>query len=83
MREVKVGEVFYGKVVRIMTFGAFVELLPGKDGLVHISKLANHRVNKVEDVVNIGDEILVRVEEIDEKGRVNLTRKGLLPEDQQ
>lgn len=83
VREVKVGEVFYGKVVRIMTFGAFVELLPGKDGLVHISKLANHRVNKVEDVVNIGDEILVRVEEIDEKGRVNLTRKGLLPEDQQ
>ena len=64
-----------------MTFGAFVELLPGKDGLVHISKLANHRVGKVEDVVNIGDEILVRVEEIDEKGRVNLTRKGLLPED--
>ena len=53
------------------------------NGLVHISKLANHRVNKVEDVVNIGDEILVRVEEIDEKGRVNLTRKGLLPEDQQ
>jgi len=79
--EVAVGEVYLGKVVRIMTFGAFVELLPGKDGLVHISKLSNHRVNKVEDVVNIGDEILVRVEEIDDKGRVNLTRKGLLPED--
>ncbi len=79
--EIAVGEVYLGKVVRIMTFGAFVELLPGKDGLVHISKLANHRVGKVEDVVNIGDEILVRVEEIDEKGRVNLTRKGLLPED--
>lgn len=78
-REVKVGEVFLGQVVRIMTFGAFVQLLPGKDGLVHISKLANHRVNKVEDVVNIGDEIMVRVEEIDEKGRINLTRKGLLP----
>jgi polyribonucleotide nucleotidyltransferase len=76
-----VGEVYLGKVVRIMTFGAFVELLPGKDGLVHISKLSNRRVNKVEDVVNIGDEILVRVEEIDDKGRVNLTRKGLLPED--
>jgi polyribonucleotide nucleotidyltransferase len=79
--EVAVGEVYLGKVVRIMTFGAFVELLPGKDGLVHISKLSNRRVNKVEDVVNIGDEILVRVEEIDDKGRVNLTRKGLLPED--
>ena len=80
--EVAVGEVYLGKVVRIMTFGAFVELLPGKDGLVHISKLSNHRVGKVEDVVNIGDEILVRVEEIDDKGRVNLTRNGLLPEDQ-
>lgn len=79
--EVAVGEVYLGKVVRIMTFGAFVELLPGKDGLVHISKLSNRRVAKVEDVVNIGDEILVRVEEIDEKGRINLTRKGLLPED--
>ena len=80
-RDVKVGEVFLGKVVRIMNFGAFVELLPGKDGMVHISKLANHRVEKVEDVVNIGDEILVRVDEIDDKGRVNLTRKGLLPGD--
>ena len=79
--EVTVGEVYLGKVVRIMTFGAFVELLPGKDGLVHISKLSNRRVAKVEDVVNIGDEILVRVEEIDDKGRINLTRKGLLPED--
>ncbi len=81
VREVAVGEVFLGKVVRIMTFGAFVQLLPGKDGLVHISKLDRHRVNKVEDVVNIGDEILVRVEEIDDKGRINLTRKGLLPDD--
>ena len=80
-RDVKVGEVFLGKVVRIMTFGAFVQLTPNKDGMVHISKLANTRVNKVEDVVKIGDEILVRVEEIDDKGRVNLTRKGLLPED--
>lgn len=80
-REIKVGEVFLGKVVRIMNFGAFVELLPGKDGMVHISKLANHRVEKVEDVININDEILVRVEEIDDKGRINLTRKGLLPED--
>lgn len=81
VREIKVGDVFLGKVVRIMTFGAFVELLPGKDGMVHISKLSNERVGKVEDVVNIGDEILVKVVEIDDKGRINLTRKGLLPED--
>lgn len=80
-REIKLGDVFLGKVVRIMTFGAFVELLPGKDGMVHISKLSNERVGKVEDVVNIGDEILVKVVEIDDKGRINLTRKGLLPED--
>ena len=75
------GDVYLGKVVRIMNFGAFVELAPGKDGLVHISKLSNEHVNKVEDVVNIGDEILVRVVEIDKQGRVNLTRKGLLPGD--
>ena len=64
-----------------MNFGAFVELAPGKDGLVHISKLSNEHVKKVEDVVNIGDEILVRVAEIDRQGRINLTRKGLLPDD--
>lgn len=79
VKEIEVGEVYLGKVVRIMPFGAFVELLPGKDGMVHISKLARERVEKVEDVVNIGDEILVKVIEIDEKGRVNLTRKDLLP----
>jgi polyribonucleotide nucleotidyltransferase len=60
--------------VRIMNFGAFVEILPKRDGLVHISQLADHRVNKVEDVVNIGDEIMVKVMEIDKKGRVNLRR---------
>ncbi|MCL1885603.1 MAG: polyribonucleotide nucleotidyltransferase [Dehalococcoidia bacterium] len=77
-REIKSGEVFTGKVVRIMNFGAFVELLPGKDGLVHISELENHRVDKVEDVVKIGDEITVKVIEIDSQGRVNLSRRALL-----
>ena len=66
-------QLYYGKVVRILPFGAFVELAPGKDGMVHISKLANRRVEKVEDVVNIGDMIWVKVTEIDEKGRVNLS----------
>ena len=80
-KDIEVGEVYLGTVVRIMPFGAFVELLPGKDGMVHISKLARERVNKVEDVVNVGDEILVKVIEIDDKGRVNLTRKDLLPEE--
>ncbi len=80
-RDIEVGDVFLGKVVRIMQFGAFVELLPGKDGLVHISKLDNRRVEKVEDVVSIGDEILVKVVEIDKQGKINLTRKGLLPDD--
>lgn len=81
VKDIEVGTVYLGKVVRIMNFGAFVQLAPGKDGLVHISKLANERVEKVEDVVNIGDEILVRVAEIDGQGRINLTRKGLLPGD--
>ena len=82
VKDIEVGDVFLGKVVRIMPFGAFVNLTPGKDGLVHISKLSNKRVEKVEDVVNLGDEILVRVVEIDKQGKINLTRKGLLPEDQ-
>lgn len=64
---IEVGEIYYGKVVRLMNFGAFVELLPGKDGMVHISKLADHRVEKVEDEVKVGDEILVKVVEIDDK----------------
>ena len=76
----EVGALYYGKVVRILQFGAFVELAPGKDGMVHISKLANHRVEKVEDVVNIGDMIWVKVIEIDEKGRVNLSYKDALKE---
>ena len=76
----EVGQLYYGKVVRILQFGAFVELAPGKDGMVHISKLADHRVNKVEDVVNIGDMIWVKVTDIDEKGRVNLSYKDALKE---
>lgn len=77
-KEVEVGEVYLGKVTRLMNFGAFVEVLPGKEGLVHISKLANERVEKVEDVVNVGDEIMVKVIEIDKQGRVNLSRKDCL-----
>lgn len=79
VKEVEVGEIYEGKVMRILDFGAFVELLPGKEGLVHISKLAWERVNKVEDVVHIGDTITVKVVEIDDQGRINLSRKALLP----
>ena len=78
-KEVAVGEIYLGKVVKVTTFGAFVEILPGKEGLVHISKLAHERVKKVEDVVNIGDEITVKVVEIDKQGRINLSRKDTLP----
>ncbi|THF81218.1 polyribonucleotide nucleotidyltransferase [Cohnella fermenti] len=78
VREVIVGEIYLGTVKRIEKFGAFVEILPGKDGLVHISQLAVERVAKVEDVVNIGDKIQVKVTEIDQMGRVNLSRKVLL-----
>ena len=74
----EIGSIYKGKVVRIMNFGAFVEIAPGKDGLVHISKLDMQRVNKVEDVVSIGDEILVKVIEIDDQGRLNLSRKDAL-----
>jgi polyribonucleotide nucleotidyltransferase len=77
VKEAKPGETYRGKVTRLMNFGAFVEIFPGKEGLVHISELAPSRVNKVEDVVKIGDEIEVRVKEIDNMGRVNLTRRGL------
>ncbi|EDS76374.1 polyribonucleotide nucleotidyltransferase [Clostridium botulinum C str. Eklund] len=77
-REVKEGEVYLGKVTKIANFGAFVEILPGKEGLVHISKLDVKRVNKVEDVVSVGDEILVKVTEIDSMGRVNLSRKDAI-----
>src|SRR5207244_7075882 len=77
-REVEAGEIYTGKVTRILPFGAFVEILPGKEGLVHISELANYRVPTVEDVVNIGDEVQVLVTEIDRQGRVNLSRRALL-----
>ncbi len=73
------GEVYTGRVSRIMPFGAFVEILPGKEGLVHISQLSWERVNSVEDVLNVGDEVTVRVCEIDSQGRINLSRKDLLP----
>ncbi|MBM7711937.1 MULTISPECIES: polyribonucleotide nucleotidyltransferase [Enterococcus] len=81
-KEVKVGEVYLGKVVRIEKFGAFVNLIKGKDALVHISQLANERVNKVEDVVKLGDEVLVKVTEIDRQGRVNASRKALLKDEE-
>lgn len=76
--EAEVGKVYTGKVTRLMAFGAFVEILPGKEGLVHISQLSTERVNKVEDVVSVGDEIVVKVTEIDQKGRINLSRKAVL-----
>jgi polyribonucleotide nucleotidyltransferase len=81
--DVEVGALYMGKVTRLMNFGAFVEVLPGKEGLVHISQLAKERVAKVEDVVNVGDEIMVKVVEIDKQGRVNLSRKAVLVGDEQ
>jgi polyribonucleotide nucleotidyltransferase len=79
-KDVSAGDVYTGKVTRIMAFGAFVEVLPGKEGLVHISELSDRRVGKVEDVVNIGDEVKVVVTEIDRQGRINLSRRALLEE---
>ena len=77
-KEVEVGETYEGKVTRIMNFGAFIEILPGKEGLLHISKMAKERVEKVEDVMNIGDVVKVKVTEIDSQNRINLSRKELL-----
>ena len=77
--EVELGAVYKGKVTRIVNFGAFVELLPGKEGLLRIGNIAHERIEKVEDVLNVGDEVEVKVTEIDEKGRVNVSRKVLLP----
>lgn len=79
-KDVEVGTIYLGKVTKITTFGAFVEILPGKEGLVHISKLDVTRVNKVEDIVSVGDEILVKVTEIDNQGRINLSRKDAIKE---
>lgn len=80
VREVEVGKIYLGKVVRIEKFGAFVEIFPGQDGLVHISQLAEERVAKTEDVVSVGDQIYVKVTEIDDRGRVNLSRKEAMKE---
>ncbi|MDB5043828.1 MAG: polyribonucleotide nucleotidyltransferase, partial [Candidatus Eremiobacteraeota bacterium] len=76
--EVKVGETYLGTVTRLMNFGAFVAFLPGKEGLVHISQLAPDRVERVEDVVKPGDQIMVKVIEVDSQGRINLSRKAVL-----
>ncbi len=78
-KDVQPGQIFLGKVTRLMNFGAFVEFAPGKEGLVHISKLDNKRVEKVEDICQVGDEMLVKVLEIDKQGRINLSRKDALP----
>ena len=78
LKEPEPGEIYEGKVTRIMNFGAFVEILPGKEGLIHISKIAKERIDKVEDVLHVGDEVKVKVVEIDDQGRINLSRKALL-----
>ena len=75
-RSVQVGESFQGKITRLMNFGAFAEVLPNQEGLIHISELADHRVERVEDVVNVGDIVTVKVKNIDDQGRINLTMKG-------
>lgn len=80
VRKVQPGEIFDGKVVRLMDFGAFVEILPGKDGMVHVSQLANYRVGAPSDIVKVGDTLKVQVQEIDEQGRINLTHKPFAPE---
>jgi polyribonucleotide nucleotidyltransferase len=81
VRRVEEGQVYLGRVTRIIPFGAFVEFLPGKEGMVHISQLAEHRVNKVEDELAVGDEVVVKVRSIDNRGRLNLTRLGISPEE--
>ena len=81
VKEPEVGEIYYGKVVRLMNFGAFVNIMPNKDGMVHISKMADHRIEKVEDAVNIGDMVWVKITEIDDKGRINLSMKDVKDEE--
>ncbi len=78
IKEPEPGEIYEGKVTRVMPFGAFIEILPGKEGLLHISKMAKHRVEKVEDEMNVGDTVKVKVTEIDSQNRINLSRKELL-----
>jgi len=81
-KDIQIGEFYMGKVLRITGFGAFLEIAPGKEGMVHISKLAHNRVEKVEDVLKLGDEVLVKVIEIDRQGRINLSRKDALPKEE-
>src|SRR5690625_242272 len=83
VKEVEVGEMYLGTVKRIEKFGAFVEIFKGKDGLVHISELQDKRTEKVEDVLKIGDEVMVKVIEIDRQGRVNLSRKQALKDEEE
>jgi polyribonucleotide nucleotidyltransferase len=80
-KDIEPGQVFLGRVIRVTSFGAFVEFLPGKEGLVHISKLDKKRVERVEDIVRVGDQILVKVIEIDKQGRVNLSRKDAMEDE--
>ncbi|NLJ99339.1 MAG: polyribonucleotide nucleotidyltransferase [Tissierellia bacterium] len=82
IKDVEVGDIYMGKVVRIVAFGAFIEILNGKEGLVHISNIAHERIRKVEDVLSVGDEVLVKVIDIDGQGRINLSRKAVLPKEE-
>ncbi|WDV47749.1 polyribonucleotide nucleotidyltransferase [Clostridiaceae bacterium M8S5] len=82
VKDIEIGEVYLAKVVRITTFGAFCELQPGKEGLIHISNIAKERIKKVEDVLSVGDEVLVKVTQIDNQGRINLSRKDALPKEE-
>jgi polyribonucleotide nucleotidyltransferase len=81
LKRIEVGGIYSGRVTRIIPVGAFVEVLPGKEGMVHISQLENRRVEKVEDSVSVGQRVVVKVREIDERGRVNLTIKGVSDEE--
>jgi len=80
-RRVSAGDVYVGRVMRIIPIGAFVEFLPGKEGMIHISQLAEGRVAKVEDEVSVGDEIIIKIREVDQRGRYNLTRIGIHPDE--
>ncbi len=80
-RKLNEGDVYAGRVNRIIPIGAFIEFLPGKEGMVHISQLADHRVARVEDELTIGDEVIVKIREVDNKGRINLTRLGIHPDE--
>lgn len=81
VRKPEAGGVYVGKVTRVIAIGAFVEFMPGQEGMIHISQLADYRVNKVEDEVSVGDEVIIKVREIDNRGRVNLTRLNIHPDE--